>query len=455
MNSRLAAAGLLALLLAPCAARSVAAQEPPAPAAVAAAPSAPVETGPVAVPEPTEKAMRYYRSGNVVWAVDTLLGLLVPALFLFTGFSARIRDLARRVGRKWLFTIALYFILFSLVSFVLTLPWSYYTEFVRQHSYGLSNQTLGKWASDTVKGLLVGLVAGVLFIWVPFLLLKKSPRRWWLYTSLAAIPFIVLMLLVTPVWIEPLFNDFGPMKDKALERDILDLADRAGIEGGRVFEVNKSVDTKAVNAYVTGFGQTKRIVLWDTILAKLDRREVLFVMGHEMGHYVLGHIPKTIVFVSLVLLLTLYVAHRTAGWFISRFRERFRFDSLADVAALPLLMLLTNAFSLVVSPSLMAFSRYQEHQSDRFGLEITHDNRAAAMAFVKLQSENLGNPRPGLLYKLWRSSHPPLGERIDFCNAYRPWETGAPQEFEHLFRGPRGVPAADAGGGRAGEGGSR
>jgi Zn-dependent protease with chaperone function len=440
----LAAAGLGVLLLAPPAEPVPAAS--PAPGAPAAAAARP-DTGPVAVPEPTEKAMRYYRSGNAVWVVDTLLGLLVPALLLFTGFSARIRDLARRIGRRWLFVIAVYFVLYSLVSFVVTLPWAYYTEFVRQHAYDLSNQTLGKWASDTAKGLLVGLVVGALFVWVPFLLLKRSPRRWWLYTALAAIPFIVLMLLVTPVWIEPLFNEFGPMKDKALETDILALAGRAGIEGGRVFEVNKSVDTKAVNAYVTGFGDTKRIVLWDTILAKLDRHEVLFVMGHEMGHYVLGHIPKTIGVASLVVLATLWLAHRTAGWFIARFRRRFGFDALSDVAALPLLLILSNVFSLAVAPGLLAWSRHQEHESDRFGLEITRDNHAAATAFVKLQAENLGNPRPGLLYKLWRSSHPPLGERIDFCNAYRPWERGAPREYERLFRGSGAGSPAPAGSG--------
>jgi STE24 endopeptidase len=435
--SSLAAASLFALLLSAPVGPHPAAPEPsPAAAAPTAAASSAPDTGPVAVPEPTGKAMHYYRTGNLVWAADTLLGLLVPALFLFTGWSARIRDLAGKVGRNWFFTIAAYFVVFSIVTWLLTLPWSYYTEFVREHAYGLSNQTLGKWASDTVKGLLVGLVVGVLFLWVPFLLLKKSPRRWWLYTSIAAVPFIVLMLLVAPIWIEPLFNHFGPMKDKALEQDILALADRAGIEGGRVFEVDKSVDTNAVDAYVTGFGETRRIVLWDTIIAKLDRRELLFVMGHEMGHYVLGHIPKSIAFFSLVILLTLYVAHRTAGWFLSRFRARFRFDSLADIAALPLLMLLTNAFSLVVTPSLMAFSRYQEHQADQFGLEITHDNHAAATAFVKLQAENLGNPRPGILYELWRSSHPPLGQRIDFCNTYHPWEEGRPGEFEHLFATP-------------------
>jgi len=398
-------------------------------AATPAATPAPEPIGPVPVPAPTEQALRYYDSGNRVWLVDSALSLLVPALFLFTGWSARIRDLARRVGRKWFFTVALYVVLF-----VLELPWGYYTDFVREHAYGQSNQTFDKWLSDTVKGLLVGLLLGALFAWVPFLLLKKSPQRWWLYTAALSIPFIVLMLLVTPVWIEPLFNKFGPMKDKSLESAILSLAGRAGIEGGRVFEVDKSVDTKAVNAYVTGFGQTKRIVLWDTTIAKLERRQLLFVMGHEMGHYVLGHVWKMIALASLLVLVTLWVAHRTAGWFIARWRGRFGFDSLGDVAALPLLLLLANGCSLVVSPALLAYTRHQEHESDRFGLEITRDNRAAATAFVTLQAENLGNPRPGLLYKLWRSSHPPLGERIDFCNAYRPWQSGRPGRYEGLFR---------------------
>ena len=124
----------------------------------------------------------------------------------------------------------------------------------------------------------------------------KSPRRWWLYTSALAVPFIILIVLVQPVWIDPLFNRFGPMQDKALEAEILALADRAGIEGGRVFEVAKSEDTKALNAYVNGFGSTKRIVLWDTIIKALDRRKLLVVMGHEMGHYVLDHLWQLIAF---------------------------------------------------------------------------------------------------------------------------------------------------------------
>jgi Zn-dependent protease with chaperone function len=179
---------------------------------------------------------------------------------------------------------------------------------------------------------------------------------------------------------------------------------------------------------------TKRIVLWDTIIAKLNEKELLFVMGHEMGHYVLGHVVKAILFFSLLILITLYAAYRTAGGLINKFKDRFGFDQLADIASLPLLLLLVNVFFLVITPIAFTFTRYQEHEADRFGLEITQRNHAAATAFVKLQQENLGNPRPGLLYKLWRSSHPTLGERIDFCNEYRPWEKGEPLKYEEFFR---------------------
>ncbi len=294
----------------------------------------------VPVPDPSDKALSYYRTGTMLWVVDNLWGLLVPALFLFTGWSARLRTWAARLGRRWFFTIALYFVAFSVLTFLLNLPLAFYEGYVREHAYGLSNQTLGKWTRDTATALLVGTAVGVLFLWVPYLLLKNSPRRWWLYTGLAIIPFLVLISLVKPVWIDPLFNRFGPMKDKSIEADILSLADRAGIEGGRVYEVAKSEDTKALNAYVTGFGTTKRIVLWDTIIARLDRDELLFVMGHEMGHYVLGHVWQLIGFFSALIMATLYAIHLTAGWLIARYRDRFGFTDLADVASLPLVLLL-------------------------------------------------------------------------------------------------------------------
>jgi STE24 endopeptidase len=436
---RVLALAFVALAAVPCAwAQS---PSPPSPVSLddetapLIAPS-PQPEAPVAVPEPTEQALRYYRSGIAFWLIDIAWGLLIPCVFLFTGFSARIRTLAKGIGRRWYFTVALYLILFSLVGFVIDFPLSYYEEFVRQHAYGMSNQTFGKWIGDALKGLGVGIVINVLFGWVPFFFLKKSPQRWWLYTGLLAIPFICLALLVGPIWIAPLFNRFGPMKDKNLETRILNLAERAGIEGGRVFEVDKSVDTKAVNAYVTGLGATKRIVLWDTILAKLDHREILTVMGHEMGHYVLNHVRKLILLASITVLLALYLAHRTADGLIRRFERSFGFDTLSDVASLPLLMLLTNLVPLAITPFFLAYSRYQEHEADRFSIEITRDNHAMATAFVKLQQENLGVPRPHPLLVIFRSSHPPLGERIDFANSYKPWERGEPLRYEPLFKAP-------------------
>ncbi|MDZ7267939.1 MAG: M48 family metallopeptidase [candidate division KSB1 bacterium] len=398
------------------------------------------EAGPVAVPPASEKALRYYRSGNWLWGAGLLWGLLVPAMFVFTGFSARLRHVAQKLGRRWFFVIGIYFILFSVINFVLDFPLNFYEEFVRQHAYGLSNQTFGKWLGDALKALLVGMISGVLFLWMPYLLLKKSPRRWWLYTGILTVPFLFFFMLISPIWIAPLYNKFGPMQDRALEAKILALAERAGIAGSRVFEVNKSVDTKTVNAYVSGFLGTKRIVLWDTIIAKLKEEELMFVMGHEMGHYVLGHVVKSVLFFSALILVVLYAVHRTAAALQHRYHARFGFHQLADIASLPLLMLLFHLFFFLAAPAGLAFMRHNEHEADRFGLEICQNNRAAAQAFVKLQTENLSNPRPGWLYKLWRASHPPVGERIDFCNSYRPWEKGEALRYGELFQS---VPAGN------------
>jgi STE24 endopeptidase len=390
----------------------------------------------VEVPEPSPEALRHYYTGNVLWLINTAWGIVVPCLFLFTGFSGRIRTLAQRVGRKWFFTIGLYFLILWLLLYVIDWPLNYYEGFIRPHAYGLSNQTFGKWLGDSLTTLLIGLAAGCLFLWIPYLLLDKSPRRWWFYTGLLAVPFIFFVVLITPIWIAPLFNHFGPMHDKALEAKILALAERAGIDGSRVYEVDKSVDTKTSNAYVTGFLGTKRIVLFDTLLTKFSEREIIFIMGHEMGHYVLHHVVQGVLFSSLLVLVTLFAMHRAAGPLIRRYRAHWGFDRLADVASLPLIFVLVNIFSLVVVPVGLAFSRHIEHEADRFGLEITRDNYAAAKSFVDLQTENLSIPRPGLLYYIWHCSHPTLGERIDFCNAYRPWERGEPLKYGRLFRGP-------------------
>jgi Zn-dependent protease with chaperone function len=397
-------------------------------------PSGPPPSTVVPVPVPTDQAMAYYRSGNVLWGVNQVWGLAVPGAILWLGLAARMRDFAARLGRaRWLPTLIGFWVIYSLFTFAVDLPLSYYAGWVRPHDYGLSDQAFGKWFGDELKSLALALVFGAMFLWIPFLLLRKSPDRWWIWTSMVAVPLAFVVAMVAPIWISPLFNDFGPMQDQQLEAEILALAERAGIEGGRVFEVDKSVDTKTVNAYVAGLGGTKRIVLWDTIIAQLEPRQLLAVMGHEMGHYVLGHVRNGLILTAVMIPVVLAVAHYAARALIRRFRDRFGFDSLSDPAALPLVAVIVGVLSFVVSPLFLAWSRHQEHASDRFALEITHDNWACASAFARLQEQNLGNPRPGLVFKTWRASHPPLGERIDFCNEYRPWETGDAEQYGELI----------------------
>jgi Zn-dependent protease with chaperone function len=388
----------------------------------------------VAVPEPSELAIRYHRSGNVLWGIETALGLLIPALLLITGFSARLGRWAQRVGRRWLPTIAVYALLFTVITALLTLPVAYYGGYLRQHAYGLSNQSLDKWLSDWLKGVAISGLGLSLVLWIPYLLLRKSPKRWWLWAGLATIPIATLTLVIAPVWVDPLFNEYGPMKDKALERRILVLAERAGIQESRVYQVNKSVDTKAVNAYVTGVGTTKRVVLWDTLLDKLEPNQVLFVTAHEMGHFVLQHTLAFILGAALLATASLYVVHRVSGKLISRYSRRFGFDRLTDIGSFPLLLLLGSLVSLILAPAVLAFNRYQEREADRFALEITRDNRAAATTFVRLQEENLTLPRPGRLYTLWRGSHPSLSDRVDFANRYRPWRKAERLRYDRLFR---------------------
>ena len=393
------------------------------------------ETQPVAVPEPSDLAKSYYTSGNYLWVASQIWSVLVLVVLLVTGMSARLRDFALRLTRnRWFLALTVYFVLFTLITSVVDLPRAYYQEFVRQHAYGLSNQTLQKWWTDTLTALALACVIGPLVIWVPYLLLRKSPTRWWLYSALALLPFIIVGNLVAPIWIAPLFNRFGPMKNQALEAQILALADRAGIEGSRVFEVEKSVDTKVLNAYVAGLFGTKRIVLWDTTIARMNERELLFVMGHEMGHYVLGHVWQRLALTVVLLITLFYAAYRTAGSVLRRYGDRVRFSRMDDFASLPLLLLLISAFSFVATPALNAFTRYQEHESDRFGLEITEFNHSAANAFVKLQTDALAVPRPGPLFVLWRATPPPLGARIDFANAYHPWRDGAPLTYGERFK---------------------
>jgi STE24 endopeptidase len=391
-------------------------------------------TAEIAVPEPSALAVRYHRSGNVLWATATVLDLLLPAALLFTGLSARVRRAAERLARGRRFaTIALYAVAYVLIQALVFLPLSWYAGYLRQHAYGLSTETAAAWLGDWAKAVAITVVFSALLLWIPYWLLRISPRRWWLWTGLLTAPLTVLVMIVLPVYIAPLFDEYGRMRDPALEQRIERLAARAGIPDSRIYEVRKSEETRQVNAYVTGFGGTKRIVLWDTLVDRLQPDEVEFVVGHEIGHFVLRHTLTVIVGATLLVTLSLWIVHRVAGWLIARFGRRFGFDRLDDVASLPLLALVGGAVMLAASPAALALSRWQEREADRLGLEITRDNNAAARAFVRLQEDNLAVPRTGLLFRLWRGSHPDLADRIEFANRYRPWLRGQPLRYGDRF----------------------
>lgn len=389
---------------------------------------------PVSVPEASPKAMAFYVSGNILWIIQLLWSLTLPALIVFTKFGVRLRIFCDRITGIWLWQTALYAFFFLLIVAILSLPLDFYGGYVRPHAYGLSNQTIARWLNHYLTGTAITTVMGIVLVWIVYGIIRKSPRRWWLYFGLLNFPLAVLLVFVQPIWIAPLFNTFGPMKDKQLEQKILQLADRAGIQGSHVYEVDMSADTKQVNAYVTGVGSSKRIVIWDTAIKELTTDELLFVMGHEMGHYVLHHLWWGILTYTLITIVGLFLVYLTAVLFLRKYSKRMGFNEMRDIASLPLLILLYTFYSFLLTPAGNFFSRSIEHNADTFGLELTHLSEAAGTGFVKLTSTNLANPWPGPLYMVFRASHPSIGARITYFNSYKPWCHGESLEYGKFFR---------------------
>ncbi len=368
--------------------------------------------------------IRHSRINDALYFLSYLYEIAVLLLVLATGWSARLREAAYRWVR-WPFTAGMsYFVLLTLVTTVLEYPLSFTSEFLVPHRFALTDQTFGAWMLDFGKALLVNLAIGSVLAALVLAGIRRV-RRWWLVLWLGSIPLIVLAVLATPLIIDPIFNRFEPLRDGVLRQALLEEASRAGIEGSRVYQVDKSKQTKTMNAYVTGIGPSKRIVLWDTLLAKLDRQEILAVMGHEMGHYVLRHLWKGIAFGILVSFFGFYFAQRGYEWGLSRWGPRWEIAGPGDAASLPWLLLVSTLITFIISPVTSGYSRHAEHQADIFGLELTHFNEPMASAFVKFAEDSKQDPRPPAFIEWWRYSHPSLGRRIDFVLKYKPWEAGA------------------------------
>jgi Zn-dependent protease with chaperone function len=376
----------------------------------------------------TPEMIRHSRINDTLYFAEVLWGAGALLLVLGTRWSARLRDLASRATSKRFIVAMLYFVLLSLVLTVLQFPLDFYGGYVVPHQFDLTDQSFGGWLGDFAKALGVNLVIGAPIAALALLGIRKI-QRWWLVLWLGSIPLIILAVVATPLIIDPLFNKFEPLRDETLKRALLDEASQAGIEGSRVYQVNKSKQTKTMNAYVTGLGPSKRIVMWDTLLQKLDHEEILAVMGHEMGHYVLNHLWKGLAFGVALSFLGFFFAQKMYEKGLARWGGRWGIGEKGDPAALPWLLLVASVLSFVVTPVAAGFSRHVEHQSDIFGLELTHGNEAMASAFVKFAEDSKADPRPPRIIEWWRYSHPSLGRRIDFVLQYRPWEQGKPNEL--------------------------
>lgn len=366
-------------------------------------------------PELKDEVYSYRKDSLKVWALRLFLSFSIPLLFLTSKLSQRI-SLTIGQGRSLFVSGLLYGVIFFGIVFLINLPLNYYASFHLAHKYGLSNQTLLRWLELNLKGFLVNDVVMSLFLWIPYLLIQNSPRTWWLQLGVIAIPVIIFMVFISPFVIDPIFNKYTSIEDEKLGQEIEVLLTKAGIDDAEIFKVDKSRDTKLMNAYMTGIFKSKRIVLWDTTINNLTQDEVLSITAHEIGHYVKGHIWQNILFSSLGTILILYLVYLLSGWILDYSRGAFGFKNLFNYASLPLLILSLNLINFFASPISNYVSRSMEIQADRYEISLTGDRDSASSAMEKLYDTSLGLPRPSTIYKIMYHTHPPLDERVEFYN---------------------------------------
>jgi STE24 endopeptidase len=364
-------------------------------------------------------------------------GLAVLWIILHWRTASKYREWAERISGKRFLQSIVFAPLLLLTIAILTLPLDIYGEMVEKR-FGISVQGWGSWSWDWIKAQLISVVIGTILIWLLYIVIRRSPRRWWFYFWLIAVPIGLFLVFIGPWVIDPLFHRFEPLeqKDPALTAALEQMVQRAGedIPPQRMFWMGAGEKTTGLNAYVTGFGASKRVVVWDTTIAKMNTPQIVFVAGHETGHYVLQHIPKGIVFFAALFLLLFYVGYLCMGWVLARWGTGWGIRGLDDWASLPVLILLLSVFVFLTDPISSAISRHFEHQADQYGLEVTHgltpdSGQVAAQAFQVLGEVDLADPAPNPVQVLLFYDHPTIPARIRFSLAYDPWGKGQSGEF--------------------------
>jgi STE24 endopeptidase len=390
-------------------------------------------------PELYKKTERLSKIRLEFLLVGTIYGLIVLWLILRLKLAPKYRDWAERASSNRFVQVLVFAPLLILTSDILGLPQEIYAHTVLRN-YGLSVQGWGSWAWDQVKGELISIILGIILVSILYAVIRWSPRWWWFYFWLVSLPLVVLLTFLQPLIINPLFNKFEPLaqKDPALTAALEQMVQRSGenIPPERMFLMGEAVKGTDLNAYVTGFGASKRMVVYDTTVAKMTTPEIVAVMGHETGHYVLNHITKGLLISFAGLFIAFYLGFRLVGWLVARRGTAWGIRGVDDLASLPVLLLLLSIFSFVASPVVNTLSRYFEHQADQYSIEVTHGltpdaAQVGAQAFQVLGETNLEYPDPSPLNVLLTYDHPPTRDRMRFYLTYDPWSSGGTGEFVH------------------------
>ena len=374
-------------------------------------------------PEQLRQSEGLHRTNVVLSLASTIFGLAVLVALVAVRFGPKVQRVAESISRKR-FGQALIFVpvLLLTIAFV-ELPLEIYGHHTSL-AYGLSVQGWGSWLLDWAKAELLTLIFATLTLWGLYTVIRRSPGRWWFYTWLLTLPIMAAVVFAAPVIIDPLFNRFEPLAktNPELTAQLQSLAHSAGLEipESRIFLMHASDKLTTYNAYVTGFGATKRIVVWDTTARDLTLPQTLFVFGHEMGHYVLHHIYLGLAFGALLLFAGLWLTQRIAQAALARYGAAWQIRSIGDWSSLPLLMLLASVLSFLGEPLGNAFSRWEEHAADVYGLSVTRPitkdaGQVAAQAFQVLGEKSYSYPNPSPLLVFWSYSHPPISQRIQFA----------------------------------------
>jgi len=364
--------------------------------------------------EDSARVKRYHRTGRILGVAGYLIDLALLLTLLFAGWTVALRNLAMHYSaRPWL-ALLIYLGLFGIITQVAGLPLDFLRGFWLEHRYGLSNLTLAGWVKDQLKGLAVGGTLAVLAVEFLYAVVRRWPERWWVLCSITFIGFFVLLANLAPVLIFPIFFKVKPLENPSLTERLLELSRRAGTRVKGVFEWKLSEKSKKANAALMGLGNTRRIILSDTLLEQFQDEEVEAVLAHELGHHVHRHILQSIALQGAATFVGFYLIHRTLGWL----GPHFGFQGAADFANLPLLVLVVTVLSLALLPAVNSYSRAMERQADTYALRAIPSRAPFISSMEKLAELNLAERQPHPWIEFIFHSHPSIKKRIDFAQKF-------------------------------------